>query len=145
MSPQLQTQLPTTPVICNNFIAGEWVTGQAGKIEVISPYNGKKIGEVSVPTTAQINQAIDLASEAQVAWGRTPIKERSQVLFNFRNILLRDLDSISHLKSAECGKTFAEARAGLMKGIEVLEYAISIQNLDLNGKKPVAYLDNPPK
>lgn len=137
-SAQIQTKLPSTPLVAHNFIAGEWVPGQDGKIEVNSPYNGLKIGDVSVPSAAQINQAVNFASQAQVAWGKTPIKERSQIMFNFRQILLRDLEEISHLKSAECGKTFAEARAGLMKGIEVLEYALSIQNLDLGGKVEVS-------
>ena len=45
---------------------------------------------------------------------------------------------ISHLKSSESGKTFAEAKAGLSKGIEVLEFALSIQNLDLGGKVEVS-------
>src|SRR5690606_13583040 len=36
------------------------------------------------------------------------------------------------------GKTFEEGKAGLMKGIEVLEYALSIQNLDLGGKVEVS-------
>lgn len=138
MSIKLQTKLPTEPVICHNLVGGEWIKGEAGISEVISPYSGIKIGEVSVPSIAQVNQALDQAAKAQVAWGRTPIKERSQILYNFRNILVRDIEEISHLKSSECGKTFNEARAGLMKGIEVLEYALSIQNLDLGGKVEVS-------
>lgn len=134
----MQTILPNEPVICHNLINGEWIKGEGGNPDVLSPYNGKKIGTVSIPTQHQIEIAIQAAADAQVKWGQTPAKERAQVLFNFRNILLRDLDQISHLKSAECGKTFAEARAGLMKGIEVLEFALSIQNLDLGGKVEVS-------
>ena len=138
MQPVPRTQLPKENVVCHNLIDGEWVKGEVGTHHVYSPYNGQKIGEVSVPTKSQINQAIDFAAHAQKAWARTPIKERSQVLYNFRNILIRDIEQISHLKSSECGKTYAEARAGLMKGIEVLEYALSIQNLDLGGKVEVS-------
>lgn len=134
----MQTKIPTENIVCHNLINGEWIKGESFGIEVKSPYNGKKIGEVSIPSKKQIDYAIDHAAQAQILWGRTPIKERSQVLYHFRNILLRDLEPISHLKSAECGKTFAEARAGLLKGIEVLEYALSIQNLDLGGKVEVS-------
>jgi malonate-semialdehyde dehydrogenase (acetylating)/methylmalonate-semialdehyde dehydrogenase len=66
------------------------------------------------------------------------MKERAKVLFNFRNILLRDIDMIAHVKSSESGKTFDEGKAGLMKGIEVLEYALSLQNADLGGKVEVS-------
>ncbi len=133
----MKTQLPAN-VVCANFISNVWVTGEAGSQDVVSPYNGHKIGSFSVPSEKQISNAIEGAAKAQKEWGRLPIKERSKVLFNFRNVLLREQDEISHLKSSESGKTFDEAKAGLMKGIEVLEYALSIQNIDLGGKLEVS-------
>lgn len=125
-------------VVCHNFINGSWVPGEKGTENILSPYNGEKIGEFSTPSSSQIDQAIQKASLAQKAWAKTPMKERAQTLLNFRNILLRDADKIAKLKGSECGKTFDEAKAGLMKGVEVLEYAISIQNLDLGGKVEVS-------
>ncbi|MFP5457820.1 MAG: aldehyde dehydrogenase family protein [Bacteriovoracia bacterium] len=133
----MQTQIPAL-LQGHNFINGEWVPGTEGSIKIHSPYNGALMGEVSVPSLSQINDAIEAADRAQKDWGRTPLKERARVLFNFRNILLRDLDTIAHVKSAESGKTFDEGKAGLMKGIEVLEFALSMQNLDLGGKMEVS-------
>lgn len=134
----MQTKLPTEILNCHNFIQGAWVKGDASTFEVHSPYNGKKIGACTAPSNAQIQKAIEAAAHAQKEWAKQPIKERSKILFNFRNILLRELDAISHLKSAESGKTFEEGKAGLMKGIEVLEFALSIQNLDLGGRLEVS-------
>lgn len=133
----MQPKIPEN-INCHNFITGSWVKGEEGSHDVFSPYNGKKIGLYSVPSQKQIDQAITAADVAQKAWAKLPIKERSKVLFNFRNILLRDQDEITNLKSSESGKTFEEGKAGLMKGIEVLEYALSIQNLDLGGKTEVS-------
>ncbi len=121
-----------------NFIAGKWTSGESGHFEVISPVSGKKLGACSVPSTAQIHFAISSAAVAQKTWGQLPIKERSKVLYHFRNILLRDADKISELKASESGKTLPEAKAGLMKGIEVLEFALSLQNSDLGGKLEVS-------
>jgi malonate-semialdehyde dehydrogenase (acetylating)/methylmalonate-semialdehyde dehydrogenase len=134
----MQTILPSESVTCHNLINGQWVPGDSGPQDVISPYNGQKIGRFTIPSVAQINSAIESAAKAQRSWAQLPIKERSKVLFNFRQILLREADRISHLKSSESGKTFDEAKAGLMKGIEVLEFALSIQNLDLGGKVEVS-------
>lgn len=134
----MQTKIPQDIIHCHNFIKNAWVKGEASLQDVTSPYTGKKIGDFSVPTSQQINSAIQDAQQAQKEWAKLPIKERSKVLFNFRHILLRDQDEISHLKSSECGKTFDEAKAGLMKGIEVLEYALSIQNIDLGGKLEIS-------
>ncbi len=134
----MHTKLPTDLIRCHNFIAGKWVPGTQGTADVVSPYSQGRIGQYSIPSKEQIDLAIREARLAQLSWAKVSIKERSKVLFNFRNILLRDIDEITHLKSSECGKTFDEAKAGLLKGIEVLEYAISIQNLDLNGKVEVS-------
>ena len=123
---------------CSNLIKGQWSIGENGSQDVISPSTGKKIGDFSIPSKTQIQQAIDFAAVAQKAWAKLPVKERSKILFQFRQILLREQDEIAQLKSSECGKTFDEAKAGLMKGIEVLEYALAIQNLDLGGKLEVS-------
>ncbi len=123
---------------CHCLIAGEWTNGEAGNHSVHSPRSGRKLGEYSVPTGQQIDHAIRFADKAQVEWAARPPKERSRVLYEFRNILLRDCDEISHLKSLESGKTFAEGKAGLLKGIEVLEFALSIQNFDLGGRLEVS-------
>jgi malonate-semialdehyde dehydrogenase (acetylating)/methylmalonate-semialdehyde dehydrogenase len=125
-------------VNCHNLIKGEWVAGEGGAREIYSPHSGKKIGEYSVPSPAQIHQAIEAARDSQREWGRLPLKERAKILYNFRNILLRELDEISKLKSSESGKTFDEGKAGLLKGIEVLDFAISIQNLDLGGRLEIS-------
>lgn len=134
----MSIKLPLEVVNCSNFINGKWVTGEKGTQSITSPYHGKKIGEVSLPTSTQIKDALAFASRAQVDWGKTPLKERARVLFNFRNILIRDMDEISHLKASESGKTFEEGKAGLMKGIEVLEYALSLQNMDVGGRMEVS-------
>jgi malonate-semialdehyde dehydrogenase (acetylating) / methylmalonate-semialdehyde dehydrogenase len=125
-------------ITCGNFIGGTWVTGELGSHDILSPYSGKKIGDYSVPAPAQINRAIEIAAKAQLEWGRAPAKERSRILFNARNILLHEADEISKLKGSECGKVFDEAKAGLMKGVEVLEFALSLQNLDIGGRVEVS-------
>lgn len=134
----MRTKLPEKTVLCHNLIQGQWVKGEAGSQEIHSPHSGKKIGEISLPSAKQVDQAVQAAARAQREWGRLPIKERSKILFQFRENLLNDQDEISHLKSSESGKTFAEAKAGLMKGIEVLEFALAIQNLDLGGRVEVS-------
>lgn len=134
----MSVKIPAEIMNCQNFINGEFVSGQGDKIQVISPYNGKAIGEFKTSTKAQVDQAVSDASVAQKLWADVPMKERTKVMFNFRNILMRDLEEIAHLKSAESGKNFEEGRAGLLKGIEVLEFAIALQNMDLGGRVEVS-------
>lgn len=134
----MSVKIPTTPIPCQNFVAGKFQTGSGPAMDIVSPYNGQIIGGLHASTTKDIDLAVKEAHEAQKAWADVPLKERTKIMFNFRQILMRDLDEIAHLKSSESGKTFAEGKAGLMKGIEVLEYALSLQNMDLGGKMEVS-------
>lgn len=132
------TILPKKPLECFNFVNNENVHGSGENYKVISPYNNCVIGEYKASSKEDVDHAVKTAAQAQKEWGLTPIKERSKVLFNLRQILNRDMDQISHIIASESGKTHAEAKAGLLKGVEVLEYALSIQNLDLGGKMEVS-------
>ncbi|MCB0408325.1 MAG: aldehyde dehydrogenase family protein, partial [Bdellovibrionales bacterium] len=126
------------PQKVQNYIGGEWVSGSGDTFQVTSPYFGNVIGEGKSSTAADIDKLAKNAHEAFLQWSVTPIKERSQVLFRFRNLLLENLDDISQTVSVESGKTLAEAKAGLMKGVEVLEFALSIQNMDHGGRLEVS-------
>jgi len=134
----MNIKIPAEIINCQNFINGEFVSGDGEIIQVISPYTGKPIGEFLSTSQIIVDSAINDALVAQHAWAEVPMKERTKVMFNFRNILIRDLDEMAHLKSSESGKNFDEGKAGLMKGIEVLEYAIALQNLDLGGRLEVS-------
>ncbi len=122
----------------SNFVSGTWVKGNSAPLDLKSPYTGNVCGSVSYADSNLVNSAITKASEAQRSWGIVPMKARAQVLFKFREILLREEAKISQVIALENGKTVAEARAGLMKGVEVLEYALSLQNSDLGGKLEVS-------
>src|SRR5437016_1736456 len=114
---------PEQPLECGNFIEGQWQQGSGSKIEVISPYFGHEIGSFQATTPGDVEKAVRSAHQAASGWAATPIKERTQVLFRFREILLRDQEKIARVISLELGKVLAEAKAGLMKGVEVLEFA----------------------
>jgi malonate-semialdehyde dehydrogenase (acetylating) / methylmalonate-semialdehyde dehydrogenase len=124
--------LPERPYVGANFVAGAAKSrAQRGEIiEVFSPYNGQLLGSVPDSSAAELDEAVQAAKRAASAWGRWSLKERTAPLFRFRALLHEHIDSLSHSVAAESGKTLAEARAGLEKGIEVVEYALSLQNLE---------------
>lgn len=131
-------EFPAQIIECPNLIGGEWVKGSGQTIDVYSPYNGEVVGQTHNATSEEVKVAIDKAQEASKLWRNTPLKERTQVMFRFREILMRDIDRLSNMISLESGKTLGESRAGVMKGIEVLEFALSLQNLDNGGKMEVS-------
>ena len=131
-------EFPVEVIECPNFIGGQWKMASGSKVDVFSPYNGKVVGHFNESTPDEVNEAIIYANKASKSWKQTPIKERTQIMFKFREILLRDINKIANIASLECGKTVAESRAGIMKGVEVLEFALSLQNLDHGAKLQVS-------
>src|SRR5258707_2763383 len=69
------------------------------------------------------------ASASYAAWRRTPPQNRIQYLFKFRQLLEQHADEIARLTTQENGKTFAESRAELARGIENVEVACGIPTL----------------
>lgn len=97
-------------------------------IEVRSPYTNTLIGRLFDTSEADLAQATKIAQEAFERWRKVPLKERANLFLQFRSIVLGKLDSLSCTAALEAGKTFEEAKAGILKGIEVVEFAISLQN-----------------
>ncbi|HLU66957.1 MAG TPA: CoA-acylating methylmalonate-semialdehyde dehydrogenase [Kofleriaceae bacterium] len=123
-------EVPESVITCRNLIGGEWHTSPAPHVEVRSPYTGSVIGRVPQSTADEVARAASGAVKAAPDWRRVPIKERTQLLFRHRELVLANLERLAHSAAAEAGKTVAEARAGVLKGVEVIEFALSLQNLD---------------
>lgn len=130
--------IPESQLEVLNFVNGQWTKGSASSFEIHSPYTGAVIGRSYSSSKEDVDKAIQFSAQAFSIWKETPLKERTQIMFRFREILMRDIDKISSIVSAENGKTFNESKAGIFKGIEVLEYALSLQNSDIGGKMEVS-------
>lgn len=125
-------------ISCLNFCDNEWFKPNGDQFDIIAPHTGKLIGQSNNTTIKDLDKIVSAAAKAQKEWGLTPLKDRSQILFNFRELLKRDIKKISMRISAECGKTLPEAEAEILKGIEVVEFAVSLQNLDVGGRLEVS-------
>jgi malonate-semialdehyde dehydrogenase (acetylating)/methylmalonate-semialdehyde dehydrogenase len=113
---------------------GNWVNGAhvasdaVDYVPLITPYTGQIIGECPLGGSADLDRAVAAAAAAFPAWKKTHIKERVQVMFRLKNLLEENIDELANLAALECGKLIAEAKAGIMKGVEILEYACSVPN-----------------
>jgi malonate-semialdehyde dehydrogenase (acetylating)/methylmalonate-semialdehyde dehydrogenase len=130
--------IPKDHIKCLNYCDGDWFQPTGAEFKITSPYTNQVIGKSFETTASDLDKIVQKAKTAHTAWALTPMKERAQVLFKFREILLRDIKEISHRISSECGKTLPEAEAEIMKGVEVIEFAVSLQNLDSGGKMEVS-------
>ena len=124
--------------ICGHWIQGRWRNEGPTAPQLKSPYTGQPMAMLHMASPALVDEAVKAAAAAQKEWGNRPIKDRTRVMFAFRDELLKALPHTDATKSFESGKTPAEAEAGVMKGIEVLEFALALQNLDSGGRMEVS-------
>lgn len=130
--------MPKEPIVCRNLSGGRFVASSGILVDVKSPYTGGVIGKVPMSSAAEVDAVVRAAQTAFAAWRLMPIKERTQLLYRLRQLMMDKLDVLAHRAAAEAGKTVAEARAGVLKGLEVLEFAASLQNLDDGGAMEVS-------
>ncbi len=112
-----------------NYIKGKFVDSNEAKIDVISPLDGSLLSRVPVSGYDTLDQAVQSAVQAFPAWSAMPIKERVQILFNYRNLLLKYRDELTELIHLENGKIRSEAVAEVDKAIELTEFAVSLPQI----------------
>ncbi|MDD5711532.1 MAG: aldehyde dehydrogenase family protein [Smithellaceae bacterium] len=78
-------------------------------IEVFSPVDGSKIGDVPSFTVDEALEALERAAVAQKAWAETPIGKRAEVISRFGRLLHENAREVATLISRENGKPLYES------------------------------------
>src|SRR5437762_480263 len=117
-------------IACPVLIEGEWRTPQGNGISpVYNPSRGEVIAEVPMCGADIVNEAVESAAAAFPAWRETPPVERARVFFRYRQLVEENFDRICQSVTREHGKTLAEARGSVYRGIENIEYACGVPTL----------------
>ena len=110
-----------------NCVGGEWRRGHSTEtLNVFNPATSEVLAKVQMAAAEDVDAAVAAASAAFPEWRRTPPENRIQYLFRFRQLLEEHATEIARLTTQENGKTFAESRAELQRGIENVEVACGI-------------------
>jgi malonate-semialdehyde dehydrogenase (acetylating)/methylmalonate-semialdehyde dehydrogenase len=120
----------TEYIPARNFIGGAWREPSGAEEQpIFNPRHGKPMASVRFSNAADIDAAVKAAKGALADWAGLPLRDRAQVLYKARELMLRDLEELSWLVSHENGKLYDEARAEVLKGIECVEYGCSLPNI----------------
>src|SRR6201996_6544331 len=113
-----------------HFIAGKEVAGTSGRFgDVFNPNTGEVQAKVALAAKSEVEQAIANAQAAFPAWAATNPQRRARVMFKFLELIQGEYDDLARLLSSEHGKTFADAKGDIQRGLEVVEFACGIPNL----------------
>ena len=114
---------------CPLFINGEWLQPNIPGTPVYNPSTGEVIAECPTGGAAETTAAIEAAHAAFPAWSATPAVERARLFFRYRHLVEQNFDRLCQTVSREHGKTLAEARGSVYRGLENIEYACGIPSL----------------
>ena len=108
-----------------HWIGGKHVAGTSGRFgDVFNPATGEVQARVALASTAELDAATASAAVAQIKWGATNPQRRGRVMMAFVGLLNRDMDKLAEALSREHGKTIADAKGDIQRGLEVIEYCI---------------------
>jgi malonate-semialdehyde dehydrogenase (acetylating)/methylmalonate-semialdehyde dehydrogenase len=98
-------------------------------MEIINPATTETLESVPLATAEDVAKTVEASAAAFPAWRETPPPDRIQFLFKFKQLLDKNFDEIARTITLENGKTLAEAKAELRRGIENVEVACGIPTL----------------
>ncbi|KNE82796.1 MULTISPECIES: aldehyde dehydrogenase family protein [Streptomyces] len=104
------------------WLAGRQATGD-DTLDVTSPWDGRLVGTASVPTEAQVEEAVAAAHAVRAEFAATPAHVRAAALEHVQRRLAERAEEIAGLISAENGKPLKWARGEVGRAVSVFRFA----------------------
>jgi len=96
---------------------------------IFQPTNGQVQAEVVLATKSEVDAAVTAAQKAQILWADTNPQRRARVLNDYRRLVEERMNSLAELLSLEHGKIIADSKGDILRGLEVVEFALGIAHL----------------
>jgi succinate-semialdehyde dehydrogenase/glutarate-semialdehyde dehydrogenase len=103
-------------------IGGAWLPGQSGEFDVENPADRSVLAQVSDGGSDDAVAAVDAAAAALPSWRAMAPRERSELLRRTYELMIRDLEPLAELISAENGKSLADARGEVTYAAEFFRW-----------------------
>src|SRR5437773_3294098 len=118
---------------------GEW-RGGGGKIDKISPIDGRKLASVRTASAEDYEAAISFAHEAFLKWRVTPGPLRGETVRRLGNALRDAKHELGQLVTMESGKIVAEGEGEVQEMIDICDLAVGqsrmLYGLTIQSERP---------
>ena len=121
----------------SNFINGQWVKSTTDRYEEVpNPATGEILAEVPISTQEDLESAVKAAKKAFATWKKVAVPQRSRILFQYQQLLVKNWDELAKLITLENGKNYNEAYGEVLRGIECVEFAAGAPTLMMGSQLP---------
>ncbi|MBW4667755.1 MAG: aldehyde dehydrogenase family protein [Cyanomargarita calcarea GSE-NOS-MK-12-04C] len=114
----------TTPLICRNFIDGQWLnaTDNASLVSGNPASKNEVVATFPRSTISDANAAVASARKAYRSWRLVPAPARAEYIQRVGEVLGKYKEELALLISREMGKPLTEARGDVQEGIDCAYY-----------------------
>ncbi|KAK3284755.1 Methylmalonate-semialdehyde dehydrogenase [acylating], mitochondrial [Cymbomonas tetramitiformis] len=100
-------------------------------VELLNPATQEVVSLVPNCTPNEFQAAVDNSQDAFGKWRSTSIMTRSRVMFKLQDLIKENMDELAANIVREQGKTFADAKGDVFRGLEVVEAACGMPTLQM--------------
>jgi len=120
---------------------GTWLTTTSGEtVQVHTPIDGSRIGEVKLASRADYEQVIAAAQEAFVSWRTVPAPKRGELIRQLGEAFRANKEELGALISLEMGKIRAEGEGEVQECIDIFDFAVGLSRqlygLTMHSERP---------
>jgi aminobutyraldehyde dehydrogenase len=107
----------------HHYIDGAFESSAAtGGTKIVNPSDGSLICEVPEGTAADVDRAVAAAVLAQVGWGNTTPKERSELLHRIADRIEEHADLLARIESLNTGKPLATSQDDVAGSVDTFRF-----------------------
>ena len=122
------TQVATVKLL----IAGQFVESKSTEWrDVVNPATQEVLARVPFATPEEIDAAVASGKAAFKTWRKTAIGARARIFLKYQQLIRENMGELAAILTAEQGKTLPDAEGDVFRGLEVVEHAAAIGNLQL--------------
>ncbi|WP_225784887.1 CoA-acylating methylmalonate-semialdehyde dehydrogenase [Xenophilus sp. Marseille-Q4582] len=126
------TRTATKVATVKLLIGGEFVESKTTEWrDVVNPATQEVLARVPFATPAEVDAAVASAQQAFKTWKKTPIGARARIFLKLQQLIREHMGELAAILTAEQGKTLPDAEGDVFRGLEVVEHAAGIGNLQL--------------
>lgn len=119
-----------SPPNTQNFLDNKLVDSAATQwIDLHDPATNNLVTRVPQSTDEELVAAVDSAEKAFKSWSQTSLLARQQIMFKYVHLIRENWDRLAASITLEQGKTFADARGDVLRGLQVAETACGITTM----------------
>ena len=116
-----------SPGNTQNFLDNQFLDSKASTwIDLFDPATNNLVTRVPQSTDEELRAAVESARKAFPAWRATSLLHRQQIMFKFVTLIRQHWDRLAASITLEQGKTFADAKGDVLRGLQVAETACGI-------------------